>query len=203
MKKNILLLLFLSAFILNGCLIVSRRIFTYTIKSDGKVELVIQYIDIRSAATTNGIEPDTGFVEKDDEESLSEEIKDYQSLVKDFYVSDYFASCYPRGKVTSRKLYETDGQLNGEVHILFDNLKAAGIEKVKKTITLRSDSLCGYIHYIDSIAAPQKSTPHVDSIAQYYLFSWPKKTKTFAVEVVPYFPFGNSISLLDQWKKDK
>lgn len=203
MKKYTLLLIIIAAFMLDGCLVVSRRIFTYTIKDDGKVELVIQYLDIRSAATTNGLEPDTGFVEKDDESALTEEMKDYQSLVRDFYVSDYFINCYRSGKVTSRKLYEADGMLNGEVRVLFDNIQAAGIRKHKKNLIVYSDSLCGVIPYIDSIAAPQRYETSTDTITQHYIFSWPKKTKVFAVEVVPYFPFTSSVSLVDQWRKDK
>jgi hypothetical protein len=188
---------------LNGCLVVSRRIFTYNILSNGKVELVIQYLDIRSAATTNGIEPDTGFVEKDEDNTMTEEMKDYQSLIKDFYVSGYFADCYPTGKVVSKKLYETDNQLNGEIRVMFDNLEAAGISKVKKNLVLQSDKLCGFLQYIDSVAEPITRDVYTDTVAQYYIFKWPKKTKTFAVEVVPYFPFTSSISLIDQWRKDK
>lgn len=202
-KRNLFILFLISTFLLQGCLVVARRIFTYTIKKDGSVELVINYLDIRSAYTTNGLEPDTGFVEKDEEPALSEEIKDYNTLVQEFYVSDYFAQCYKSGKVISRKLYKENGLLNGEVKVRFESIEKAGLSIQKKNFVLRSDSLCGYVHYIDSVAVPFNPKMANDTSAQYYLFTWPKKSKSFTVELVPYFPYKNSVSLIEQWEKDK
>jgi hypothetical protein len=202
-KLKIIATCFVLIFLLDGCLVVSHRIFTYSVRKDGKVELQIKYIDIRSAYTTNGLEPDTGFVEKDEEPALSEEVKDYNALIQDFYVSNYFSNCYKSGKVISRKLYEENGLLNGEVKIEFQNIKDAGITKVKRDYALISDSICGFIPFVDSII---KSTDFEITLAeesQSQKISWKKKSGPLVFEIVPYFPYSNSVSLLEQWKKDK
>jgi hypothetical protein len=204
---RIIFVLFSLLFLLNGCLVVGRRIFTYALLPSGKVELTIHYLDIGSAPTTNGLEPDTGFITNDKVGLNLEIYKDYEMLIRDYYVSNYFQKEYPTGKVISRKLIEENGKLNGEVKILFESLSLAGIKKQKKNLVFRSDSLCEFLSYTDSLVLPKERKYFSDATDtmnhEYYLFYFPKNAKEISIEMVPYFPYQNTVSLLETWKKFK
>lgn len=203
-RRSIIFFALVSLF--SGCLTYEKRVFEYTVNDDGSVDLLITYYDICSA-NFGEIETDSSFIEKDDREPFPEDMKDYNSLIGDYYVSEYFSMCFPGGTVQKRLLYQENDKLNGKVSIHFENMAAAGFHTVKKNVELSSQHLCDFNAFSDTVHVPVNKVTLTDTSNgewnMSYTFSWKKKEKKMIIETGPMYVLGNSSSLLERFLKDK
>jgi hypothetical protein len=111
MKRTILIWSVMVSVVLflSGCLTCEKKEYTFEMTSDNTGRLTIKYINIMSI--------------KDD--SLDVSADDFQSLLNDYYDGEELQNAFPYASVISRKLYEEEGVLCGEVVYEFYTLKGA------------------------------------------------------------------------------
>jgi len=117
MKKFFtLLLLTYLVFSLQGCLTVETKEYRFKINKDRSGEGSIAYINIMTDKDT------AGSVETD-----------YQTLIDSYLNGDALKDDLPNVKITSKRLYEEDNQLCGEVKFQFGDITKMKFYKYKET----------------------------------------------------------------------
>ncbi|MDP8210580.1 MAG: hypothetical protein RAO94_00215 [Candidatus Stygibacter australis] len=105
MKKMFMrffMVLFISLF-LTGCLTTEFKEYRFTINSDGSGSGSIKFINLVS--------------EEDDEKDVS--FADFQELINDYLQGEQFETDNPAYQVTSKELYEENGQICATVEFTF------------------------------------------------------------------------------------
>jgi len=94
----------------SGCLTVEKKQYTveFTGKNSGK--LTIKYINIMSMP---------GYDEEEDYDASS---TDFEDLVQSYIIGDRIETDYPLAKNITKRIFEENGQLCGEVTMEFDNI---------------------------------------------------------------------------------
>lgn len=107
-------LLFLSIpvlLFLSGCLTVEKKEYTFQMKDNNSGTLTIKFVNIMSM--------------KDDALDVSQ--GDFEELVTNYIEGTEIEKDYEKAMVRSKRLYEENGVLCGEVIIDFDNLASVGL----------------------------------------------------------------------------
>jgi len=189
MKIKILItLILLFGLLTTGCLTSETKEykFEFTGKNSGK--LTITYRNIMS--------------QRDNEEiTVKEEVeKDYEELLNKFIYGTSIEEQYPKANIVSKRLFEDNEQLCGEVILEFDDISDVNL--------YRYDKKAPYMYYIGS-------TEYMGLIIENFFDSngdlgannfpvvfWDKKLKNLELTTSITEPTEESISLLNAWLKD-
>jgi hypothetical protein len=116
--KKIFTLLLLCYLILSiqGCLTVETKEYSFKLTKDNSGEGTIRFINIMT-----------------DKDTLDAVQTDYQTLIDSYINGDALNQDLPNAQIISKKLYEEDDQLCGEVKFKFDDIKKLKFYKYKDT----------------------------------------------------------------------
>ncbi len=107
MKKiiNQILLFLIVPLIMSSCLTTESKVYNFAINYDGSGYGTIKYVNIVS--------------QKDGDKDESD--KDFKELINDYIEGNSFEEDNPNYKIISKRLYEKDNKLMGEIKFTFDN----------------------------------------------------------------------------------
>jgi sporulation protein YlmC with PRC-barrel domain len=113
MKKSILstLSIILLSLLFTSCLTVEKKEYTFQFKDNNSGTLTIKFINLLSM--------------KDDTADVSDQ--DYEELINSYINGNQIESDYENATVRSKRLFEEDGVLCGEVIIDFENISSVGL----------------------------------------------------------------------------
>ncbi|MCF7912134.1 MAG: hypothetical protein K9M99_06380 [Candidatus Cloacimonetes bacterium] len=111
MKKMLMrfFMVLLISLVLTGCLTTEFKEYRFTINEDGSGSGSIKYINLVSA--------------EDEGEDVS--FADFQELIDDYLRGETFETDNPDYQVTSKELYEENGQICATLEFTFDHYSAA------------------------------------------------------------------------------
>ena len=117
MRKNYFIwtALVMTVLFLSGCLTCEKKEYTFELKGDNSGRLTIKYINIMSIM----------------DDSLDISSEDFESLLNDYYDGEELQNTFPDATVLSKRLFEEDGVLCGEVIYEFAALDAAKLYQFK------------------------------------------------------------------------
>ena len=104
-------LIFLLAVITSSCLTVEKKEYTFKLKNNHSGELTIKFINIISMM----------------DDTVDVSASDFEELITSYIDGDQFEQDYQNATVRSKRLFEKDGVLCGEVIIDFNDLKSVGL----------------------------------------------------------------------------
>jgi len=97
-------------FLVSSCLTCETKEYTFALTGKGQGTLTIKYNNIFSKNS-------------DEELTAKEELdQDYEELINDYLKGDQLISSFPNAKLVSRRLFEENGKLNGEVVYQFSSI---------------------------------------------------------------------------------
>jgi len=116
--RRILLLFTIGVFalFLSSCLTVEKKQYTFELTGKDSGKLTIKYINIMSNVDSAGVT----------------EIKDFQELLDTYVKGTKIEETYPNAKNFSKRLFEENGVLCGEVSMDFPDLTAARLYQLDK-----------------------------------------------------------------------
>lgn len=181
MKKNIIILTILAAVVtfLSGCLTCEKKEYTFEMTSDNTGRLTIKYINIMSI--------------KDDSLDVSED--DFQTLLNDYYDGEELQNSFPYASVISRKLFEENGVLCGEVVYEFYTLKGAKLYRYQGKGPFM---YCLGCNSLDSEYFSESNGEYGGDIMP--VVFWEEGAKKLKLTTDVTVPDETTVSLLDEYK---
>ena len=171
----------LMAILLSSCLTAQYK--EYKFEFDGKTSgtLTVTHRNIYSTRY-------------DDEMTVEEEMEeDYQEIMDDYINGTTIEDDYPNAKVVSKKMFEENHELCGEIVLKFDAIEDVNLYKYSKKAP--------YMFYLDDDyfdSNGEKGPEYMPVVI------WDKKAKVLEVTVELDTPDEEeTISLLNVWKKNK
>ena len=183
MKKRYLAsFVILLTFVLSSCLTAQYKEYKFEMTGKSSGQLTITYKNIIC-------------LRYDDDISVQEEAEqDYAELVSDYMEGTMIEDDFPNAKMKSKRLFEENNQLCGEIVFEFDNIEDINLYKYNKKAPfmfhLPSDE-----EYFDSNG--EKAPEFIQ------LVTWDKKSKLLELTAIVNEPDEESISLLEVWKANK
>jgi len=128
--KRTLISFFLTGVILfaSGCLTVEKKEYSFRINKDNSGTLTIKFVNIMSSM--------------DEEQDVSE--TDYTELIDNYMNGSEMEDTYPNAVLESKRLFEENNQLCGEVVFSFSDYREAKLFMYSKNAPLMY-SLCGFL----------------------------------------------------------
>ena len=178
--KHSALFIILALFV-SSCLTVEKKQYKFEMKDSHSGTLTITYINIMSM--------------KNDTADVSS--KDFDELLSSYINGTEIENNYQSAIVRSKRLYEHNGQLYGEVVIDFTNLKSVGLYQY--------DNKCPYMY---SIGTGVESETFLGTSGEFggdYMpvVFWPKTDKILSLTTHITTPDETCTSLLAEYKKWK
>ncbi len=179
-KFNLFLVFFL-ALVVSSCLTVEKKEYTFELKDNHSGTLTIKYINIISM--------------KDDTADISE--SDFDDLISTYLEGDQIKNDYKDAVVRSKRLFEEDGVLCGEVVIDFNDLKSVGLFQYdnKSPFMLNLGSFSDTESYLNSNGEYGGEIMPV--------VFWQKSLKTLTLTTSVNSPDETCVSLLDEYNNWK
>ena len=117
MKKNLFIWLgvIITVVFMSGCLTCEKKEYTFEFTGKDTGRLTIKYINIMSTM--------------DDTLDISDE--DFSSLISDYYEGSEVENSFPNATVLSKRLFEENGQLCGEIVFEFTDISMANLYQHK------------------------------------------------------------------------
>ncbi|MCS6821939.1 MAG: hypothetical protein NZ551_08710 [Microscillaceae bacterium] len=182
MKKLVFLFCCLLITLLTSCLTAEQKEYIFELNGKGGGNLTIRYIGILSSQ------------QKDDTESPAE--KDYQELVENYLNGSRIQEDFPNAKIVSKRLYEENGKLNGEVIISFDKLEQVKVYQYDKN----SPYMFNLALFSDEKVQESNGKQGPDFMPTIF---WDKKLKKLTLKTKIAEQSESNVSLLKFYKKDK
>ncbi|MDY0344550.1 MAG: hypothetical protein RBR28_13315 [Lentimicrobium sp.] len=172
---------FILMVILNSCLTVEKKSYTFEFTGENSGTLTIQYLNIISVM--------------DDGQDVS--AKDFKEMLDQYMDGNQIAEDFPGATNIRKRLYEENGKLNAEVKLDFPSLSAARLYQYDKNSPLM---MC--------ISAAYDSETYVESNGSYGndfmpVAFWPAGTKKLTVNTLVSEQDESGISLVDEYRKWK
>lgn len=166
---------------LNSCLTVEQKSYTFEFTGENSGTLTIQYINILSV--------------KDDGADVS--AKDFKDMLDQYMEGGQIAEDFPGATNIRKRLYEENGKLNGEVKLDFPSLSAARLYQYDPKGPLMM-----------SISAAYDSETYVESNGVYGndfmpVVFWPAGTKKLTLKTLVSEQDESGISLVEEYRKWK
>lgn len=168
-------------FTLSGCLTCETKTYSFQFTGKGKGRLTMTYHNIFSKST---------------EEDMSAEDElaiDFDELIFDYMNGDKLLEAYPDAKVISRRLFESNGKLNGEVVYEFSDISQVHL--------FQTHAKGPYMYLLNSFSFETATWSNGKIGPQYFnAIYWPSKLKKleFTTSVDSFDSSGTS--LLTLWK---
>ncbi len=183
MNKSTLSLLsvILLSFLITSCLTVEKKEYTFKFKDNSSGTLTIKFINLLSM--------------KDDTTDVSD--LDYEELTNSYINGDQMESDYENAVVRSKRLFEEDGVLCGEVIIDFENLSSVGLYQYEAKGP-----------YMLNIGSFLEGESFLSSNGEYGgdimpVVFWPKSTEILTLSTYVTSPDETTVGLLATHKKQK
>ncbi|GAB4310909.1 MAG: hypothetical protein Kow00127_00690 [Bacteroidales bacterium] len=180
MKKfRYLILMLASVFLLTGCLTTEKKEYRFELSENGSGTLTIKYINIMSMM----------------EDSVMVADQDFESLVQDYINGDELDMEFENAQIRSKRLFEENGVLCGEVVIDFQDLKSIGLYQY--------DSKSPYMFHIGAVLSGET---YLGSNGEFGgdnmpVVFWPRNEKVLELTTYITAPDESTVSLLPQYKK--
>jgi hypothetical protein len=182
MKTNFLIWIGLISTIvfLSGCLTCEKKEYSFAFTGENTGQLTIKYINIMST--------------KDDTIDNSEE--DFASLMADYYEGTEVETEFPEATLVSKRLFEENGVLCGEIVLEFSSLEIAHLYRHKGTGPLM---YCLGCYSIDSEYYSESNGEFGGDIMP--VVFWEPGLKKLELKTDLTFPDETTLSLLDRYKE--
>ncbi len=172
----------LLTFLLSSCLTAQYKEYKFEMTGKTSGQLTITYKNIFCS-------------HYDDEISVEEEAEqDYSELVSDYLEGTTVEDDFPNAKMISKKLFEENNQLCGQIVLEFDNIEDINLYKYHKKAPFMfhvpSDE-----DYFDSNG--EKAPEFIQLVV------WDKKAKVLELTTTINEPDDESLSLLSIWNANK
>lgn len=177
-KFSLILFTFFALIFLSGCLTVEKKEYTFVLNDNHSGTLTIKFINILSL--------------KDDGNDVSK--TDFEDLINNYIDGHEIDDDYSTAIIRSKRLFEEDGVLCGEVIIDFDNLADVGLYQY--------DNKSPYMFNVGSFLDSEnylKSNGEFGGDIMPVVF-WPKSLKSFNLTTFVNEPDETTLSLLDEYK---
>ncbi|HAH59283.1 MAG: hypothetical protein KUL83_00575 [Lentimicrobium sp.] len=172
---------FVIMLILNSCLTVEKKSYTFEFTGENSGTLTIHYLNIISVM--------------DDGQDVS--AKDFKEMLEQYMDGNQIAEDFPGATNIRKRLYEENGKLNAEVKLDFPSLSAARLYQYDKNSPLM---MC--------ISAAYDSETYIDSNGLYGndfmpVVFWPAGTRKLTVITLVSEQDESGISLVEEYRKWK
>jgi hypothetical protein len=176
-----LLLIVVLSIVITGCLTVEKKEYTFQLKDNNSGTLTIKFINIMSM--------------KDDTSDVSD--SDFEELMNSYINGDQLESDYENATVRSKRLFEENGVLCGEVIIDFKELNNIGLYQYEVKGP-----------YMMSIGSFLEGETYLNSSGEYGgdimpVVFWPKSQETLTLTTYVTSPDEATVGLLALYKKQK
>jgi hypothetical protein len=181
--KNITspVLLILLAFLFTGCLTVEKKEYTFQLKDNNSGTLTIKFINIMSM--------------KDDALDVSQ--GDFEELITNYIEGNEIEVDYEKALVRSKRLFEENGTLCGEVIIDFDNLASVGLYQYDS----KSPLMFNVGSFLDSETYLNSNGEFGGEVMP--VVFWPKSLKTLTLSTYITDPDETTVGLLTEYHEWK
>ena len=174
-------LLILLALLFTGCLTVEKKEYTFQLKDNNSGTLTIKFINIMSM--------------KDDALDVSQ--GDFEELITNYIEGNEIEVDYEKALVRSKRLFEENGTLCGEVIIDFDNLASVGLYQYDS----KSPLMFNVGSFLDSETYLNSNGEFGGEVMP--VVFWPKSLKTLTLSTYITDPDETTVGLLTEYHEWK
>lgn len=180
MKRNFVIwaILIATVLFLSGCLTCEKKEYTFELTGDNSGRLTIKYINIMSIM----------------DDTLDVSAEDFESLLNDYYDGEELQNAYPEATFVSRRLFEENGVLCGEVIYEFADLKGAKLYQHKNKGPIM---YCLGCYSLDSEFYLESNGEYGGEVMPIVFWNEGEKKLTMVTEVT--YPDETTVSLLDEY----
>ncbi len=181
MKKQALVWIGVIAAVLfmSGCLTCEKKEYTFDFTGKESGRLTIKYINIMSTM--------------DDTVDISEE--DFSSLLADYYEGTEVENGFPNATVVSKRLFEENGQLCGEIVFEFSDISMVNLYQHKGKGPIM---YCLGCNSLDSEYFLESNGEYGGDVMPVVFWEAGLKSMTVSTDVT--VPDETTVGLLDRWK---
>jgi hypothetical protein len=170
--------------IFSGCLTCETKTYKFELTGKGGGKLTITYYNIFSKSTDEEITP------------MEEMAADFDELIYDYTEGDKLIADFPNAKMVSRRLFEANGKLNGEVVYEFTNINQAHL--------FQTTAKGPYMYLLNAMTFETVQSTNGQIGPEYFkMVYWSRKFKnlefTSSIDAMD----ESSTSLLEAWKASK
>jgi len=170
----------ISVLFMSGCLTCEKKEYTFEFTGKESGRLTIKYINLISTM--------------DDTIDVSEE--DFSSLMNDYYEGSEIENEFPDAVLISKRLFEEDGVLCGEIVLEFENLSAGHLYQHRGKGPMM---YCLGCYSIDSEYYYESNGEYGGDIMPVVFWDSGMKTLTLTTDVT--YPDETTVSLLDRYQE--
>jgi hypothetical protein len=180
MKKNYLVLLgvLVAILFLSGCLTCEKKEYTFEMTGKDAGRLTIKFVNIMSTM----------------DDTVDVSMDDFNSLLTDYLEGTEIENGFANATVISKRLFEEDGVLNGEIIFEFTGINAANLYQYKGKGPLM---YCLGCNSLDSEYYSESNGEYGGDVMPVVFWESGEKTLTLTTDVTS--PDETTISLLDHW----
>jgi hypothetical protein len=182
MKKNLLVwaTVIITVLFMSGCLTCEKKEYTFQFTGKESGRLTIKYINLMSTM--------------DDTVDISED--DFSSLMTDYYEGTEIENDFPDATVVSKRLFEEDGVLCGEIVMEFSTLAIGHLYQHKGKGPLM---YCLSCFSIDSEYYSESNGEYGGDVMPVVFWDSGLKNLTLSTDVAT--PDETTVSLIDRYKE--
>jgi len=186
--KTLIIFSILIASLFSSCLTAEYKEYKFEFTGKNSGVLTITYRNLIS--------------QKDDEElSVKEEVqKDYDELINTYISGTGLETEYPEAKIVSKRLFEENNQLCGEIIMEFDDISDVNLYKFDKKSPYMYN--LGSVSYMGLLIENYFDSNGDKGPAYFPIVIWDKKEKNLELTTTITTIDDESVSLLNIWKKD-
>jgi hypothetical protein len=163
---------------LSGCLTCEKKEYTFQLTGDNSGRLTIKYINIMSIM----------------DDTLDISTEDFQTLLNDYYDGEELQNTFPDASLVSRKMFEENGVLCGEVVYEFSDLKGAKLYQHKDKGPFM---YCLGCYSLDSEYFSESNGEYGGDVMP--VVFWDQGSKKLFLTTDVTYPDETTISLLDEY----
>lgn len=193
MKKSLSFVTLIAAvaILFTGCLTCEKKEFTYQLNKDGSVNLTIKYYNLMSSFSGGSEESEESEEGAETAESTLE--ADFEDLMSNYVNGSSPESEYTNAVVETKRLFEENGTLCGEIRMKFASASDAKLFVDAKRKLILKD-FCS--SYSETLSVTNGS---YDGSSPFVIWDTKAKTLTYTTSVSSAYTEGNT-SLLSRWK---
>lgn len=185
MKHLKLVFIFIGiAIFLSSCLTCEYKEYKFDLTEKGKGRLTVKFVNI---------------ISKFDSEEMSKEeqmTKDYEELTTTYMTGDEMEKKFPNAKLVSKRLFEENNQLCGEVIYEFDDISKINIYQY--------DKKSPYMYSFSALSSEAFHKSNGKQGPEYFpVIIWDKDEKELKLTTKVNEPDEKCSSLLTMWKSKK
>lgn len=181
-RYSLIVLLFSAIVVLSGCLTAQYKEYKFDFKDKTSGTLTITYVNIFSQ-----------IYEDEDVDSVLN--GDFSELADDYLAGTTVEGDFPNAKVVSKRLFEDNNQLCGEIVLEFDDISDVNLFKYDKKGPYQFAIPSGDEEFFDTNG--EKPADYMPVVF------WDKKMKNLEVTTTISEPEDTDKSLLSTWKSNK